>query len=438
MSLKRKLALYTLISSLVIVILYSLTTYFVVNQIIKEEAKNEYVRIQNIYTLGRNFGLVKDEFENDPLEAFKELSIFIKRVYGFELIFIYDIVSLKRVIDNIEEFLKGKSVIENYILEGDLIKDEKLKRVIINTDAYSIYGNPFSPIFIYSYPISYKESIIGKVVFLDHFSFDHRFIVGLYLFLVFFTLLNAYLPVRFFSRIVEELRYLSELTREFSQKEFSKIDDLRKSIRQMKGKDELYLLKVSLLKMVEALEQYIRRLREEVESYESMAFTDPLTGLYNRRMFLELARKKFNEAKRYHEPFSVVMLDIDHFKKINDTYGHDVGDIALKFLADILKKNIRGSDIVARWGGEEFIILLPKTNLENAFRVAEKIRKLVEMSEIKLPTGQRLKFTVSLGISTYHGHEDLEELIKEADIALYAAKRKGRNRVEVYKSSLSL
>ena len=437
MSLKRKLVLYTLVSSITIIILYTIMTILISFKILEKEAENEYNRILNFYTYGREFSLARDEFTQDSLKALEELSLFIKKVNNFELIFIYDIVALKRTLKNIEQFLEGKEVLGNYIVQGDIISNEKLINVAVKTDTYRIYGGLLNPIFIYTYPINFKGSIVGKVAFIEKFSFDVKLILGIYIFLIIFTLSNLYLPIKFFGSIVQELKFLSELAHSFSRKDFSKIDELRKSIRNTKERNELYQLKVSLLKMVEALEQYIRRLETEVKSYENLAFTDPLTGLYNRRMFLEIAKKKLSEAKRYEEPLSLIMLDIDHFKRINDTYGHDVGDIALKFLAEILKNNVRASDIVARWGGEEFIILLPKTTLEQARKVAEKIRKIIEMSTIDLPNGEKLKFTVSLGVSSFSGKEDLEELIKEADIALYEAKRRGRNRTEVYRRSLS-
>ncbi len=437
MTLKRKLILYVFVSSILIIVLYTIMAFLVGLKILEKEAKNEYERILNLYTFSKELNpTIRGSLEYD-LQSFERLSFFIKQVNNFELIFIYDISSLKEIIHNFEDFLNNKEIIGSFIIQGDILKNKKLINAAIETETYKIYGNLFNPIFIYVYPINFKGSTIGKAAFIERFSFDIGLVGGIYLFLIAFTLLNIYIPIRFFGNIVEELKYLSKLARAFSQKDFSKIDELRKKIRNTNKRDELYQLKVSILRMVEALEQYIRRLETEVKSYENLAFTDPLTGLYNRRMFIELAKKKLNEIKRYQEPLSLIMLDIDYFKQINDTYGHDAGDIALKFLADILKRNVRASDIVARWGGEEFIILFPKTTLEQAHKVAEKIRRIVERSTIDLPNGGKLKFTVSLGVSSFSGKEDLEELIKEADIALYEAKKRGRNRTEVYRRLLS-
>ena len=439
MSLKRKITLYTLVSSIIIITLYSLITFFTFKQLAQLEAHNEYKRILNFYTFGRKFSLAQDEFKKDDLQAFKELSLLIKKVNNFQIIFIYDINLLKRVLENFEEFLKGKTIFEHFALEGDIPENKKLLKVALKTETFSIYGYFLEPVFVYTYPIHVRGSVIGKVAFYETFHVNMGFLGGIYLFAVLFTLVNMYLPVRIFGYIVRELNFLSSIANEFSKKDFSKIEDLRENLRRhSKEKNEIYKLKVAILKMVEALDQHIRQLQRERESFENLAFTDPLTGLYNRRMFLEIAKKKLNEAKRYSEPLSIIMLDIDHFKRINDTYGHDIGDVALKFLASILKNNVRASDIIARWGGEEFIILLPKTELKQAYKVAEKIRRIVEMSTIELPDGERLRFTISLGVSSFAGYEDLEELIKQADIALYEAKRKGRNRTEIYRANLSL
>ncbi|MBK3332423.1 diguanylate cyclase [Persephonella atlantica] len=160
-----------------------------------------------------------------------------------------------------------------------------------------------------------------------------------------------------------------------------------------------------------------------------MASTDPLTKLYNRRYFKEVSKHFVFSAKRENEPLSVLMLDIDKFKSINDTYGHDVGDKVIKTIANILTKNRRKSDLLCRWGGEEFLILLPNTNVEGAFSVAEKIRKTVENTDINVSDEKQIKITVSIGISQMELKEEdnLEPAIRRADEALYTAKERGRN-----------
>jgi diguanylate cyclase (GGDEF)-like protein len=159
---------------------------------------------------------------------------------------------------------------------------------------------------------------------------------------------------------------------------------------------------------------------------ESM--TDPLTGLLNRRYFNEQTQKEVARSRRHNLRFSVLMLDIDHFKRINDTYGHPVGDLAIKALADICNKALRPQDILARYGGEEFVLALPHTEAEGAAVVAERIRQTVEQIELTTEAGP-VRFTVSIGIATYKKDLPLEQIVGRADEALYKAKQSGRNRV---------
>ncbi|MCK5035438.1 MAG: GGDEF domain-containing protein [Candidatus Sabulitectum sp.] len=162
---------------------------------------------------------------------------------------------------------------------------------------------------------------------------------------------------------------------------------------------------------------------------ESAARTDPLTGLLNRRGFLELSRLVVSIAERSAGSFSILMIDLDHFKRVNDKFGHAIGDRVLQEIATILLRGVREQDILARWGGEEVIILLPDTGVNGAKALGEKIRASVE----KLETchGEaRICVTLSLGISQYHRGEPLTDTIQRADNALYQAKSSGRNRVE--------
>jgi diguanylate cyclase (GGDEF)-like protein len=159
-----------------------------------------------------------------------------------------------------------------------------------------------------------------------------------------------------------------------------------------------------------------------------LATTDPLTGALNRRHFMELMSREQRRAERYNAVFSMLMVDIDHFKRVNDTYGHQTGDQAIQAMADACQKALRPTDLLARYGGEEFIITLVHTDQVGAAKVAERLRESV--SEIELPTEQGvLKFTISVGVSTFFKRSLLEEIIGRADQALYQAKTSGRNRV---------
>lgn len=164
---------------------------------------------------------------------------------------------------------------------------------------------------------------------------------------------------------------------------------------------------------------------------QKLAITDPLTSLYNRRGFFELGRREIERVRRFGHPLSAIMLDIDLFKPINDTYGHPTGDQVLRALAERLNHNIRGVDILGRYGGDEFSILLPETDLRTAKTIARRLRQGIADNPISTDDGL-LSITISLGIAIAHEEmSNLEELLNLADAALYAAKQGGRNRVEV-------
>jgi len=172
----------------------------------------------------------------------------------------------------------------------------------------------------------------------------------------------------------------------------------------------------------------ITKLQNELKR---LASTDSMTHLYNRRHFIQLSNQTIALARREKRKISLVMLDIDKFKNINDTYGHQTGDEVIVSLSDILKENSRKSDIVCRYGGEEFVLLLPDANLDRAYTVAEKIREKAERFCLETESNKQLHFTVSLGISelSLEAENSLESALKKADDALYRAKESGRNRV---------
>lgn len=166
------------------------------------------------------------------------------------------------------------------------------------------------------------------------------------------------------------------------------------------------------------------------ETVEELAITDGLTGLYVRRYFLERLREELNRSKRYSFPFAFLMLDIDDFKKCNDTYGHLVGDVVLRDIGQIMRSCVREIDLIARYGGEEFSILLPETDREGARMVADRIRKRVEDNAFRA-YDETLKITISIGVAMYpEDAHDTKQVIERADVALYAAKRAGKNVVQ--------
>lgn len=181
-----------------------------------------------------------------------------------------------------------------------------------------------------------------------------------------------------------------------------------------------------------AVDRINRQLEQVLERERCMARTDTLTGLSNRREFLELGRQLFNVARRYQTPLSIVLFDLDHFKRINDTYGHQVGDEVLKRVARVARHHTREADVLARWGGEEFIVALPNTIVRDALSVAESIRKHVLAGDENQGT-ERVTVTISAGVAERRPEdEDLETIIYRADLALYAAKHEGRNCSRIY------
>lgn len=177
--------------------------------------------------------------------------------------------------------------------------------------------------------------------------------------------------------------------------------------------------------LTEVFNNMVARLRESRTELERLSVTDPLTGLFNRLRMMEVLENEVRRSRRLHHEFSVVMADLDLFKRYNDDYGHPAGDIVLKRVATIMREASRDVDFVARYGGEEFLIMMPETTIDGAAEFAERIRKRI--ADEALPDGQ---ITLSLGVSAFPMHGDgPEQLIAEADAALYLAKRAGGDRV---------
>ena len=173
-----------------------------------------------------------------------------------------------------------------------------------------------------------------------------------------------------------------------------------------------------------------RKLMEQ--ELERLATHDPLTGLFNRRQLERQLNDEMARSERYQRPLSLLWLDVDHFKSINDRYGHLAGDQVLRELSRVLQSSVRSVDYVARYGGEELVIILPEVDESEAREMAERLRHKVEAHRIAIPSGKLVKITVSMGVATYPAHAgELSEVIRKADEAMYQAKRLGRNRVVV-------
>ncbi|MBK1841680.1 diguanylate cyclase [Azospirillum sp. YIM B02556] len=176
--------------------------------------------------------------------------------------------------------------------------------------------------------------------------------------------------------------------------------------------------------------------RSMEEALRDMASRDPLTGIYNRRFFMDMARAQVARAHRFHEPLSIFVLDVDHFKRINDTFGHATGDDALRMVAAGCQAILREYDVLGRLGGEEFVVVLPGATAEESRVVAERVRRHLARMPIEAPEGT-FRLTASIGIAGLEGATDtLERAIHRADLALYRAKHLGRNRVVVFEPGM--
>ncbi len=206
----------------------------------------------------------------------------------------------------------------------------------------------------------------------------------------------------------------------------------------MEANEQLGALNLSYEQLVMELKQakghaeaMASNLRDANETLRDMAYRDGLTGLYNHRSFQEMMDKEVARAVRYKRSFALIMFDLDHFKRVNDTYGHPAGDAMLTAIGELILRAVRTSDFASRYGGEEFVIILPETPVRDALIFAERLRKAIEELEVK--TGEHtLKVTTSLGVTGFTPSEnnpDKKALIEAADKALYASKNKGRNQI---------
>lgn len=245
-----------------------------------------------------------------------------------------------------------------------------------------------------------------------------------------------------FKQLQGNLRHLLWLTKEITKGDYKQnvsfLGDFSVAfnamIKSLKEKDEkIDQEKVKLKKAKEEIEEKNSQLRKKNQMLtninlllEEKTFRDSLTNLYNHQYINKILEIEVEKAKLTGQKFSVMMLDLDYFKKVNDNFGHQVGDEVLAFLADVLRKNVRKSDIIGRYGGEEFTIILPGASVKQAKEIAERIRSFVEKATF---ANKELKLTISIGVVEYDGG-NAKTILNKADDLLYKAKNNGRNRVE--------
>ena len=195
--------------------------------------------------------------------------------------------------------------------------------------------------------------------------------------------------------------------------------------------EQTYTLKQqadNLRKVDEERSALLLEIKRQAAEFEQQARSDKLTGLANRRAFDESLHRECARSKRRNLPLCLALLDIDHFKQINDTFNHSIGDRVLKLVADTISLHCREEDLVARWGGEEFAILLPNCDNEAAQDICERIRQAVSKTDCSA-IAPNISLTISIGITAYQSEDTFDKLISRADKALYAAKEAGRNRL---------
>ncbi len=244
-----------------------------------------------------------------------------------------------------------------------------------------------------------------------------------FLFFIIVTLIGSGLVVYFISsRITHNLEKFSGYIRSMDANGAAAVP------YKIKPSDEVAVLANSFNRLID-------QLFHARDQLDGISRTDPLTGLYNRRHFNQKAASLFTLSSQQENPVTLLQIDIDNFKVVNDTFGHETGDFALKHIAGILTNAVRAYDMVVRWGGEEFLILMPFIPPDEAYSIAERIRKTVEETDVECGV-DGLRLTISIGLDCAYSYDQFHQSIENADIALYQAKHNGRNRVEIYNADI--
>ncbi|HWH47441.1 MAG TPA: GGDEF domain-containing protein [Burkholderiales bacterium] len=213
---------------------------------------------------------------------------------------------------------------------------------------------------------------------------------------------------------------------------FFAYDPASKTLLSMRYWGEIMAMSTPMILVAYITTMLSADIRYAVDKIKQVSDTDELTGLYNMRAFSAMLQRSFKQAVRYGHPLSVVMIDSDNLKQVNDAHGHEAGNRLLQHLVRCIREQLRGSDVMARFGGDEFILLLPETNNKGALEMSERIRKSVELSRFSVREGDT-NVTASLGVASYpEDGGNLDVILEKADKAMYRAKQKGRNRVVSY------
>lgn len=279
---------------------------------------------------------------------------------------------------------------------------------------------------------------LGNIYIIKNISWiyrqEHREFLILTIYGIGFTSLLLIIMIFIISNIISNIKSLVKVATKLKDKDFLHLEEvesdpiLQKDISKL---NEISKLKKITYIMALEIRNLINELQQDKEKFKDMAYKDALTGIYNRRFFFEEVKIIIEQSNRSKVPICIAMYDIDFFKKVNDTYGHDMGDLVLKDFANIIQNSIRKSDIPARIGGEEFAILFYNTDIESAFKVADRLRINFQNSEHTL-NGITIKCTCSGGLYKIKEDDNIDTSLKKADEALYIAKQTSRNKVVIY------
>lgn len=348
------------------------------------------------------------------------------------------------IIDNKETIVFSKAIYNynNERIGTTLIGmqiNEKLLKHINPQETFILKYHSLDNKEIYSHKKTYFQKELLLHTFIKHIDKQQRFFIqvkpnqelmelqtfkfNILTFSIIMSIIIFFLLYFILSNFLRPYKKIYSLLLEFANNkiDFSYLKTISKHIaKTSKDNNEIYQMSKAIHKMSK------KALKNENE-LKKISYIDQLTKIYNRRKLDEILLKESYEANRYHKPLSVVMIDIDYFKRINDTHGHPIGDKILKQFATRINENLRTSDFFGRWGGEEFMIICPSTTQEGALALTQKIRTLIK----EKPFTQELTVTASFGIGTILEDENFYNLISRTDEALYKAKNSGRDKIEL-------
>jgi len=301
----------------------------------------------------------------------------------------------------------GKNFLHFYIPLDEFGLDGQTALITMRTDSVNLYFN----------------KLFSSILFI--------FIALSLAHLLFAAILN--------NMVVKPIVKLTKAAENIAEGDYNHVADSSRDDEMGQLAESFNLMTTKIRDQIDKLHYQNEQLNEATKKLHEMAITDELTGLYNRHHLHSSLAPTLLTAERYNRPLGLLLLDVDHFKRVNDTYGHSVGDLVLKHIADILKHTVRQSDLVARYGGEEMIVVLPETDMKGAVITAEKIRVIIANTPIQTGAPEPLRVSVSIGVAEYHllkqeqeRSPEIRDLINAADEALYRAKENGRNRVVVH------